>query len=181
MNYTDEQLFNLGLIRDRRRRYVLPDANQTSGKQIAANDMKKYSILASKRMFISLLFILSLGILNQSVTISLGIAALLALAAWLYQTKFLEPKMVPLKLSESEIKTLNAAPFLKATRSNHMTDMLLMMMVLMLTLYYSYEHKSAAISDKVSLILVAVSCATMAANQFSKWLKVRKQIKQLSA
>lgn len=180
MNYTDEQLFNLGLIRDRRRRFVLPDANQTSGKHIAANDMKKFSILSSKRMFVSLFFILNLGILKQSVTLSLGIAALIALGAWIYETKFLEPRMSPLKLSEAEIKTLNSLPFLKATRSNYMTDFVLMVIVLALTFYYSIENSIPDLKDKASLVVVSVYCAAMAARYFYKWWLTRKHIKTLS-
>lgn len=111
MNYSDEQLYNMGLIRDQRRRYVLVNKDFETGTHIQERDMNIFSFLSGKRLFIYLVYTVSLGIFKLPLIVSVLLALVVFIAFYLFENFYFFKEKVTLKLAKQDIRVLHGLPF----------------------------------------------------------------------
>lgn len=177
MNYTDEQLFNMGLIRDRRRRYVKVNLKTQSGLHIPDKAMRMYTFLSGKRLFIYLVFVMSLGMLKTSMSVALLMTAIALIGFMAYEKFVFYKDKTEIKLTEQDIRILESKDYIKARRSDSFTELFLVAMVILLILFNAKQEET--INQIAMYAMLAISIYNLAFNAL-EWLKFNKKYKEIS-
>lgn len=180
MNYTPEQLYGMGLIRDRRRRILKPIKGSEHAYHILEKEMKRYTFLSSKLMYLSLFYVVSLGLLKQSIFISFVLALIVFIGIQIFSTLFYSKDRAQIKLHVDDIKLVNSKEFLKLQASNLMSDAFIVSMVLILTAYQAFFAGMAQnpIEATVSYIVLALSIYKIVLTLL-QWFNLKRTIKSL--
>lgn len=180
MNYTQDQLFNMGLIRDRRRRFVKPLQDNEHAYHIPDKEMKKYSFLSAKTMYTYLVFVMSVGVMNVQLAPSLILSVILYLALTLFEKKkFYKDKQV-LKLHHDDVKVITSKEYIKSIKSNHLSELFLVSLVLILIVYKGFfEGIVQNPLNNIAVYLIIGYCVYMMTYHLLKWWKVKKHLKSM--
>lgn len=180
MNYTTEQLYGMGLIKDRRRRIIKPIEGSDHGYHILDKEMKRYSFLSSKLMYLSLFYVISVGLLKQSIFISLLLCCLVWIPMFIFNARFFSDSRAQIKLHVDDLKTVASKEFLKHQASNLMSDLFVVSMVLILTVYQAFFAglTSNPIEMGAAYIVMALTIYKIVLTILN-WINLKKKIKAL--
>ena len=168
------------ILKDRRRRYLYLSKDRKSGLQIMEPELALISILKKMPMWAVLVFIIPFGIFKLSLTMSLLIAGLVLLLGTLYFHLIVLKNRHVVELTQSEFDKLNKPEFIKAQKSNALSELLIPIFLILIVVSRALDVKAPL--SPLDLTVAKVSIALFAAYSvyiIPKYLKFSKEYKAL--
>ena len=179
MKDRDIELIKQNISRDRRRRYLYLNKDNTSGLQIFENELKKMAIVKNTYLWAMMAFILPFGIFRQAIIPS----ALLAIAIFVIGQAYLKfiflKNRTEVKLTETEFNNLNNPEMLKARRNHQFSLILIPLLMLLIIFSMMYDEKTPLVGfdQTFAKFAMAVMFATSGMG-FPKFLELHKLYKK---
>lgn len=178
MNQSLEQLYGMGLLKDRRRRIIKPLKDKEHAYQILDKEMKRYSLIASKLMYISIVYVLALGVFRLPMFVALLLGILTAVIITVFEKKFYSSDRAVLKMHVDDIKQLESKAYLKAQKSNILTDIFLTSMSLLLTVYEGFFNGAATHTVDIAAMYVLIAITLyLTVYNIIEWVKIKSTLK----
>lgn len=129
MDKREIELAKQNILKDRRRRFLYLNKDKTEGYHITENDMRIFTLLKNANLVGLLLFLVTFGILNQSIIIGLALMALVIAGAHFYLTLVFLPKRKVIKLNDVDQQKVQSYDFLKALEAHQMSHVLILIVL----------------------------------------------------
>ncbi|AGN24257.1 hypothetical protein K210_03170 [Erysipelothrix rhusiopathiae SY1027] len=88
MNFTDEELFKMNMLKDKRRRLLYIIKGKQEGYHILEREMKVMNIITGRNLWVLLGFVMSYGLLRQSLLVSVIVSIVIFIGFYLYEKFF---------------------------------------------------------------------------------------------
>lgn len=180
MDKREIELAKQNILKDRRRRLLYINTDQTSGQHIPDSDMKIYSTLKNSNLIGLLIFLLIFGIFGQSITLAMLIMVSIIVVANAYLMFVFLPKRSTIKLNQADINKMNSVDFLKAREANTFSQItILFVLSLMILLRLFDVNKPLTGLDLQVARFGTIFLMTYAAVLVPRLFKIRKARKSI--
>ncbi|WP_159648591.1 hypothetical protein [Erysipelothrix aquatica] len=172
-----EELYQFGIIKDKRRRLILVIPNKQEGYHLQAGDMTKVRLLDGQYIWAALLFVLGIGLLKLPlIAVTVFAVAVIVGFEVFKRFVFLKDKQI-IKISDTDYAKLESEEALRALKSDRFMDFILPIFVALVLISRQFEVGGyQGIEATVFSFLIALSAGFFAYNFFN-WLKILKKLK----
>ncbi|QIK57395.1 hypothetical protein G7059_05860 [Erysipelothrix sp. HDW6A] len=130
MKYTEEQLLGYGVIKDRRRRYLLVIPGTNEGYNIQERNMKYVAIESTKIIWITLSFVVGLGIFKLPIWLCSILTALTFVGFIIFKKYFMLRDVKKIKVIDEDLAKFSSVEGLKIKRSDEFMNTLFPLLVM---------------------------------------------------
>ncbi|AZK44186.1 MULTISPECIES: hypothetical protein [Erysipelothrix] len=180
MNFTDEELFKMDMLKDKRRRLLYVIKGKQEGYHILEREMKIMNIITGRNLWVLLGFVLSYGLLRQSLLVSVIVSVVVFIGFYLYEKYiFLKDRNI-IKISDEDYAKLNSLSALKSKKTDTGSYVIVPLLVIIILVTRNADGRFNPSEFDLWIMYIGIVLLVLMSGYFSlQYLKLRKDIKSL--
>lgn len=180
MNFTDEELFKMNMLKDKRRRLLYIIKGKQEGYHILEREMKVMNIITGRNLWVLLGFVMSYGLLRQSLLVSVIVSIVIFIGFYLYEKFFFLKDRNIIKISDEDYSKLNSMSALKSKKTDTGSYVVVLLLVIIILLTRNVDGRYTPSEFDLWIMYIGIALLIAMSGYFAiKYLKLRKQIKAL--
>ncbi|CAM2796040.1 hypothetical protein [Erysipelothrix tonsillarum] len=180
MNFTDEELFKMDMIKDKRRRLLYLIKGKQEGYHIQEREMKIMNIITGRNLWVLLGFVMSYGLLRQSLLVSVVVAIVIFIAFYVYEKYFFLKERNIIKISDQDYAKLTSLSALKSKKSDVGSYVVVPLLVILILVTRNMDGRFTPTEYDLGLMYIGIAVLLVISIYYAiQFLKLRKQIKEV--
>lgn len=179
MKYTEETLLGYGVVKDRRRRYlwVIPGTNE--GYNIQERNMKYVAVESTKSIWISIVFIVSIGIIKLPIWMTSLLTFATIVGFVLFKKFYVLKDVKKIKVIDEDLAKFDSLLGLKVKRSDEIMNTLFPLLIMSMLLARSSDIGGYTGIDGQLFYIYIAFAAALAVYYAFKVIKLTLQIRKM--